>query len=151
MALPVRLTESGLTKERQNKLKDSHSFGVDDPEYEVFKKGSTFYISKRSDCCGPPATTPKQIEEEVPKVRRAVSKKNQVAISGQELLEQYANLKKMLLDEKRKRQKIKTKLNSLHADIYKEPAEKKSEENLKPDEDLEQEISPTFVLKTRRR
>ena len=150
MTLPVRLTESGLTKERQNKLKDSHNFGFDDPEYEIFKKGSTFYISKRSDT---PASTPKQIEEEVPKVRRAVSKKNQVAISGQELLEQYADLKKMLLDEKRKRQKIKTKLNSLHSDIYKESvvSDKKSEENLKLDEDPDQEVTPIFVLSNRRR
>ena len=153
MTLPVRLTESGLTKERQNKLKDSHNLRVDDPEYEVFKKGGTFYISKRSDCCGPPANTPKQIEEDEPKVRRAVSRKNQAVISGQEILEQYADLKKMLLDEKRKRQKIKTKLNSIHSDIYKEPAapEKKPEENLKLDEEPEQEITPTFVLKTRRR
>ena len=147
MTLPVRLTESGLTKERQNKLKDSHSFGVDDPEYEVFKRGGTFYISKRDAS----QVASKQIDGEEPKVRKVVSKKNQAVISGQEILEQYADLKKMLLDEKRKRQKIKTKLNSLHADIYKEPAEKKSEENLKPDGDLEQEISPTFVLKTRRR
>ena len=164
MTLPVRLTESGLTKERQNKLKDSHSFGIDDPEYEVFKKGSTFYISKRSDCCGPPPTTPKQIVEDEPKVRRAVSKefpgtqpsgraKNQVAISGQEILEQYADLKKMLLDEKRKRQKIKTKVNSIHADIYKESAvdRKSVEADPKIDEDPDQEITPTFVLKNRRR
>ena len=153
MALPVRLTESGLTKERQNKLKDSHSFGVDDPEYEVFKRGGTFYISKRSDCCGPPATTSKQIEEDEPKVRKVVSKKNQAAISGQELLEQYANLKKMLLDEKRKRQKIKTKLNSIHADIYREPPtdQKGPEADPKQIEEPEQEITPTFVLKTRRR
>ena len=86
-------------------------------------------------------------------MRRPVSKKNQVAISGQELLEQYADIKKMLLDEKRKRQKIKTKLNSLHSDIYKESAtpEKKPEENLKPDEETDQEITPTFVLKNRRK
>ena len=153
MTLPVRLTESGLTKERQNKLKDSHSFGVDDPEYEVFKRAGTFYISKRSDCCGPPANTSKQIDEDEPKVRRAAPKKNQVAISGQEILEQYADLKKMLLDEKRKRQKIKTKLNSLHSDIYKESAtpEKKPEENLKLDEGSDQEITPKFVLSNRRR
>ena len=134
-------------------MKDSHSFGVDDPEYEVFKRAGTFYISKRSDCCGPPATTSKQIEEDETKVRKVVSKKNQAAISGQEILEQYADLKKMLLDEKRKRQKIKTKLNSIHADIYKESTTdpKKPEENLKLEEEPEQEIAPTFVLKTRRR
>ena len=160
----MRLTESGLTKERQSKLKDSHNLGFVDPEYEVFKRGGTFYISKRSDCCGPPSNTSKQIDEDEPKVRRQVSKKNQAVISGQELLEQYADLKKMLLDEKRKRQKIKTKLNSLHSDIYREPPTdpKKPEENLKLDEestharfrsegDQDQEITPTFALRNRRR
>jgi len=157
MTLPVRLIDSGLSRSRQNQLKDYCTFNIEDPEYEVFKKGPTYYVSKRvgtpeADPGPGPKPSSKKIPADEPK-----SKPMGLEISPRDLLEQYAGIRKELADEKRKRKKLKAKFNGLHADIYRTPGDPlgAGQENSGPeagaDHGPDLEAAPEFLLKSRRR
>ena len=154
MTLPVRLIDSGLSRSRQNQLKDYCTFNIEDPEYEVFKKGPTYYVSKRvgaTEADPGPKPSSKKIPADEPK-----SKPMGLEISPRDLLEQYAGIRKELADEKRKRKKLKAKFNGLHADIYRTSGDAGAGlENSGPeagaDHVADMEAAPEFLLKSRRR
>lgn len=155
MSLPIRLADSGLSKARQNQLKDSFMFEREDSEYDVYKRGGTFYISRKLGTVTAPEveeteTKTKPKPDSKPKPKEAP---NDINISGRDILDQYVEIRKLLADEKRKRQKYKTKFNSLHNYVFGANKEAPAENHIDTDQEANQntDYGPEFVLKSRRR
>ena len=124
-----RLGTSKLTKRRKEELADCYNLNKSDPEYEVFKRGNTFYISKRDNVVVEPAI--KETIEDVVKqpVKSKKTKTNNIGkeeqiIEGSKnesfstLLDHVIQLHQHVARIDRKYKKHKGKFNRLQDDLF---------------------------------
>jgi len=120
-----RLAASKLSKRRKDELADCYNLNKSDPEYEVFKKGNTFYISKRDQSFVEEPVIKETIEDSIKPAKSKKTKTNNIDMADSNksesftaLLDHVIQLHQHVARIDKRHKKHKGKFNKLHDDLY---------------------------------